>query len=100
MKKVIATIAIAGSTLALAACGSSTQSEAGTSTPAQVQAGTSTPAQVQAETAWDSLPQSSRDDICEGYRLFGPEVTEDMAYDNIGDPEDVANFMRIVYREC
>jgi len=91
VKKVIAAIAIAGSTLALAACGSSTPSEEETESAVK---------QAAAEEVWDDLEPSQRNIFCEGYEMFGPEELEDMVSRSFDDPEDLANMMRIIRREC
>ena len=80
VKKVIATIAIAGSSLALAACGSSPEAKA--------------------EKAWDDLTSSAQNDICRGYNLFGYDYLEKLAFDTFDDAETADEFMRIIRAEC
>ena len=80
MKKVIATIAIAGSTLALTACGSS---------PA-----------AKAQKDWDDRSSSAQQDLCDGYNLFGDDYMEERALQSIDDPEEADELMRIIRREC
>ena len=90
MKKVIATIAIAGSALALAACGSTTEKANDEVVPDP---------DLIAEIAWDQISPSDRQDICTGYYL-SPELTEQIAYSVMDEPEWVPSLMRIIRKEC
>jgi hypothetical protein len=90
MKKIIATIAIAGSALALAACGSTTE-KANDEVEVDID--------LLAEVAWGQISPSDRQDICNGYYL-SPELTEQIAYSVMDEPEWVPSFMRVVRKEC
>ena len=90
MKKIIATIAIAGSALALTACGSTTEK-------ANDKAEVNT--DLLAEIAWGQISPSERQDICWLYNL-NPELIEEIGYSYTDKPEYVPSLMRVMQNEC